>query len=81
MAELDDPVRGHREVAALAAELGIEIIAVGTDLYGPAPVERDAVAAAIGPIGPGVTVLVKASNSARLYELAPQLAAAAPSEC
>ena len=39
MAELDDPQPAHREIAEHAAELGIELIAVGTDLYGIAPVD------------------------------------------
>ena len=39
MAELDDPVDGApRRSPRYAAELGIELIAVGTDLYGIAPV-------------------------------------------
>src|SRR5690606_20330217 len=49
MAELDDPARAHAEIAELCRELDIELIAVGTGAYGPAPVERDAVADAIGP--------------------------------
>ncbi len=57
----------------MGAELGIELLAVGTDAYGVDPVERDDVAARIGPIGPGTAVLVKASNSARLFELATHL--------
>jgi UDP-N-acetylmuramoyl-tripeptide--D-alanyl-D-alanine ligase len=74
MAELDDPVAAHADIGALARGLGVELIAVGTDRYGVDPVARSAVAAAIGPIAPGTAVLVKASNAARLYELAPQLA-------
>ena len=45
MAELDEPQAAHREIAEHAADLGIELIAVGTDLYGIAPVD-DAAAAA-----------------------------------
>lgn len=73
MAELDDPGTAHGEIADLCHQLGIELIPVGTELYGRPPVERSAVAAAIGRIGPGTAVLVKASNSARLYELAADL--------
>ena len=51
MAELAEPAGGHREIAEHAADLGIELIAVGTDLYGVAPVD-DAVAA-LGPLGGG----------------------------
>lgn len=60
MAELDDPEEGHRLVAADARELGIEVIAVGTDLYGLDP--ADDPIAAIGPVGNGDAVLVKASR-------------------
>jgi len=74
MAELDDPAGAHAGIAVLVAELGIELIAVGTADYGVDPTERVEVATRIGPITPGTAVLVKASNSARLYELAPQLA-------
>ena len=41
MAELDDPVGRHRAVAARAAELGIELIAVGTDATASPPVSDD----------------------------------------
>lgn len=64
MAELDDPVAGHREIARLAADLGVELVAVGTDLYGVAPVDDPV--AAIGPLGAGDVVLVKASRVAAL---------------
>ena len=39
MAELDEPGAAHREIAAHAEALGVELIAVGTDWYGVAPVE------------------------------------------
>ena len=45
MAELDDPAAGApRRRRRTPRELGIELIAVGTDLYGVAPVDDDAVA-------------------------------------
>jgi UDP-N-acetylmuramoyl-tripeptide--D-alanyl-D-alanine ligase len=74
MAELDDPEGGHREVAAHAATLGIELIAVGTDLYGVEPV-ADPVAA-VGSIGPGTAVTVKASLVGGLQAVAAALVAA-----
>ena len=40
MAELDEPADAHRAIADLAAEQGIELVAVGTDLYGVPPTER-----------------------------------------
>ena len=75
MAELDDPATAHRDIAGLAGDLDIELIAVATDAYGVAPIDRTDVADRIGPIRPGTVVLVKASNSARLYELAAALTA------
>jgi UDP-N-acetylmuramoyl-tripeptide--D-alanyl-D-alanine ligase len=60
MAELDDPVAGHRRVAADAAARGIEVIAIGTELYGVTPVDDPVVA--LRDLGPGDVVLVKASR-------------------
>ncbi len=34
MAEVDDPERAHKYVARLAEEFGIDVVAIGTDLYG-----------------------------------------------
>lgn len=59
MAELDEPASAHRGIADLAAELGIELVPVGTDLYGVSPV-ADPVAT-LGALGGGDAVLVKAS--------------------
>lgn len=71
MAELDDAAAGHQQVAADARDRGIELIAVQTDLYGIEPV-TDAVAA-VGEVGEGDVVLVKASNSAHLWTIAERL--------
>jgi hypothetical protein len=57
MAEIDDPPAGHRLVAAHAARLGIEVVAVAVDVYGVTPVEDPI--RALGPLGPGDVVLVK----------------------
>ena len=73
MAELDEPQAAHRLVAEHAADLGIELIAVGTDLYGIAPV-NDAIAA-LGPLEEGTAVLVKGSLVAGLQALAARLVA------
>jgi UDP-N-acetylmuramoyl-tripeptide--D-alanyl-D-alanine ligase len=73
MAELDDPAGGHRAVAATATELGIELIATGTDLYGVEPIDDPL--AALGPVGDGDAVLVKASRVAGLDRVADALAA------
>ena len=77
MAELgDDAERLHREIASEAASAGIEVVAVGTDLYG------DAVMATVGDIGEladvlaapteGEAVLLKASRIVGLDRVAQQ---------
>ncbi|MDQ6838749.1 MAG: UDP-N-acetylmuramoyl-tripeptide--D-alanyl-D-alanine ligase [Actinomycetota bacterium] len=80
MAELGaDEADEHRRVAALAASLDIEVIAVGTDLYGTAPeVDVAAASARLGVVGPGTAVLVKASRVVGLERLATLLAPAEP---
>jgi UDP-N-acetylmuramoyl-tripeptide--D-alanyl-D-alanine ligase len=64
MAEIDDPGPAHREIADRARSLGIDLVAVGTDLYGIEP--TDDVAASLGVLGPDTAVLVKASRAAGL---------------
>ncbi|WP_420453414.1 UDP-N-acetylmuramoyl-tripeptide--D-alanyl-D-alanine ligase [Ilumatobacter sp.] len=64
MGELDDPGAGHRDVARRAEALGVEVLAVGTDLYGVRP--SDDPVAALGGLGEGDVVLVKASRAAGL---------------
>ena len=75
MAELGEHSEGaHREVAALAAGLGVRLIAFGTDAYGMDPVETiDAAVAALGELGPDDAVLVKGSRVAGLERLAAAL--------
>ena len=80
MAELgDDAERYHREIAELAGELEIELLAVG-DLalaYCADAWEPDAVSAldaARRLVRPGDAVLVKASRSVALEGIAPTLA-------
>jgi UDP-N-acetylmuramoyl-tripeptide--D-alanyl-D-alanine ligase len=78
MAELGDTeASGHAEVASVAAALDVTVLAVGTDLYGVEPV-ADPVAA-LGPLGPGDAVLVKASRSAGLEKVAAALTASGAS--
>jgi UDP-N-acetylmuramoyl-tripeptide--D-alanyl-D-alanine ligase len=74
MAEISDPVLEHRAIHAYAAERGVEVIAVGTDLYGTTPV-ADAMAA-LGPLGRGDAVLVKGSRVAGLERTAEALRSA-----
>jgi UDP-N-acetylmuramoyl-tripeptide--D-alanyl-D-alanine ligase len=73
MAELDDPPAGHARVMSDARERGIEVIPTGTDLYGVAP--TDDPVAAVGPLGLGDVVLVKASRSGGLERIVTQLLA------
>ena len=73
MAELDDAAGGHRQVAAIASELDIDLIATGTHLYGTTPVDDPV--AALGAIGEGDAVLVKASRVAGLERVAQALLA------
>ena len=75
MAELGDRHdTEHAAVAALAAELGIELLAVDEAAYGPQPVPDAAAAlAALGPLGTGDAVLIKGSRVAGLERLAAAL--------
>ncbi len=72
MAELGDsgPAE-HLAVAAVAADLGIEVVAVGTSEYGTPPVEDPL--EALGVLDEGVAVLVKASRAGGLEAVAAQL--------
>lgn len=73
MAELEDPAGGHRQVRVDADQRDIDVVAVGTDLYGTEPIDIDQVVDALGPIGDGDVVLVKASRSAALERVAEAL--------
>ncbi len=73
MAEIEDPERSHREIAQHATELGLELVAVGTDLYGIEP--TDDVGTAVGSLGKETAVLVKASRSAGLERVVTALLA------
>lgn len=75
MAELDDPVAGHARVMDDAVQRGIEVVAVGTDLYGVRPVENPAAVLASLGIGDGDVVLVKASRVAGFERIAAELLA------
>ena len=69
MAELEDPARSHDEIAGEAAALGVDLMAVGTDLYGVQPVDLEAATARVAALGDGDVVLVKGSRVAGLDRL------------
>ena len=71
MAEISDPEAEHRAIAAYAAERGIELVAVGTSLYGIEPVADPLLRLRSVP-GDGA-VLVKGSRVAGLEHLAAAL--------
>ena len=81
MAELGErSAEEHRRVAATAAELGIVVVAVGTDMYGVEPVDAgdpqgpvEAAVTALGGLGEGDVVLVKASRVVGLERVAEAL--------
>lgn len=77
MAELGDHQEAaHRRVAEVAANLGIEVLAVGTDDYGvPSVPDVDAAFERLGSgsLGEGDAVLVKGSRVAGLERLAHRL--------
>ena len=63
MAEIADADAAHRDVAAHAANLGIDLIAVGTDLYGAERVDDfDDVVERVRALPNGSAVLFKASR-------------------
>ncbi len=71
MAELDDPEPAHREIAQEAAAMGIEVVVVGTDLYGVAAVADPL--EVLDDLGEGDAVLVKGSRVAGLEVIAARL--------
>jgi UDP-N-acetylmuramoyl-tripeptide--D-alanyl-D-alanine ligase len=71
MAELDDPEPAHRAIAREAQELGIEVVVVGTDLYGVVPVDDPFAVLAV--LSAGDAVLVKGSRVAGLEVIAARL--------
>ena len=77
MAEIADSVEQHRNIAAEAAQRGIDVVAVGTSAYGQPPVED--VIGALRELTAGsrrVGIIVKASRSAQLETVAAEIISA-----
>ena len=75
MAELGESSgEQHRAITEMARNLGVELIAFGTEAYGVAPVaDIDEALDRLGPLRSGDAVLVKASRVAGLERLAARL--------
>lgn len=71
MAEISDPEAEHRAILEYARGRGIEVLAVGTELYGIEP--TDDPVAALGSLAGGDAVLVKASRVVGLERVAAAL--------
>lgn len=66
MAELANPIADHARIAELAESLGVEIVAVGTSLYGVEAVSIEDAAAVLSALGSREAALVKGSRVAGL---------------
>ena len=71
MAEISDAPAEHLAIARHARDLGVVIIAVGTELYGVAP--TDDPVSALGSLAGGDAVLVKGSRVVGLERVVAQL--------
>ena len=69
MAELSEPEQDHLQIAGLAKQLGIEVIAVETDMYGLLSRTRDEVVEMLSTVGNTATILIKGSRVAQLEKL------------
>lgn len=74
MAELSEPKQDHLQISRLAKQLGIEVIAVETDMYEVQSRTRDEVAAMLSTVENTATILVKGSRVAQLEKLVAILA-------
>ena len=64
MAEVLHSETAHREIASLCKQVGIELLALETDLYGTNPLSVDDIANALSHLGSDAVVLVKGSRVA-----------------
>ena len=64
MAEVLHSETAHREIASLCKQVGIELLALETNLYGTNPLSVDEIANALSQLGSDAVVLVKGSRVA-----------------
>jgi UDP-N-acetylmuramoyl-tripeptide--D-alanyl-D-alanine ligase len=69
MAELSEPEQDHLQISRLAAKLGIELIAVGTDMYGVKSRTREEATAELSAVENSAAILIKGSRVAQLEKL------------
>jgi UDP-N-acetylmuramoyl-tripeptide--D-alanyl-D-alanine ligase len=74
MAELSDPEQDHLQITRLAKQLGIELIAVETDMYGVQSRTREELAVMLSTVENTATILIKGSRVAQLEKLVAMLA-------
>ena len=74
MAELLDPEQDHLQITRLAKQLGIELIAVETDMYGVQSRTREELAVMLSTVENTATILIKGSRVAQLEKLVAMLA-------
>jgi uncharacterized protein YbjQ (UPF0145 family) len=64
MAEVLHSETAHREIASLCKQVGIELLALETNLYGTNPLSVDDIANSLSHLGSDAVVLVKGSRVA-----------------
>ena len=69
MAELSEPEHDHLQISRLAKQLGIELIAVETDLYEVQSRTRDEVVAMLSAVENTAAILIKGSRVVQLEKL------------
>jgi UDP-N-acetylmuramoyl-tripeptide--D-alanyl-D-alanine ligase len=69
MAELSEPASEHRAIREYANELGVELVAVGTDLYGVESVSFDQAKEQLAKLDREEVALVKGSKVTGLVRL------------
>ena len=74
MAELSEPEQDHLRISQLAKQLGIELIAIETDMYDVQSRTRDEVVAMLSTVENTATILIKGSRVAQLEKLVAMLA-------